>query len=209
MHTALTYTASTCEPLTLDEARSWLRLGDHTNSEEDAIVQALVSVCRRRVEDHTKRLFYQSTCALHVDAFPEESTGVIRVPVAPLVSVASITSYDSTDGATVMSTSDYTVDTVSEPGRISLRNSGVWPTDLRTIDGGIVSLTAGYSTSTSDGSTGLPDACAPMVSAVKLLLAHLHENRQEVVAGSGASIVQIPLGVDYLLSGLILPEVEG
>lgn len=207
MHTALVITPSTCEPLTLDEAKTWLRLGDTMHTEEDSLVRALVTVARRTVEDRTNRLFFQSTCALHVDGFPAESTGVIRVPVAPLVSVASITSYDSTDGATVMSTSDYTVDIYSEPGRISLRNSGTWPTDLRTIDAGIVSLTAGYSTSTGDGSTGLPASCTPMLQAAKLLLAHLYENRQ--IVNIGSSVTEIPLTVDYLLAGMTLPEAEG
>jgi uncharacterized phiE125 gp8 family phage protein len=161
------------------------------------------------VEDRTGRFFFQTSCSLHLDAFPVDSTGVIRVPAAPLVSVASITSYNSTDGATVMSTSDYTVDTVSEPGRIALRASGQWPSSLRTVNGGVVALTAGYSTSTGGGSTSLPADCAPMVSAVKLLLAHLYENRQQVLAPGGAAAIDLPYGVEYLVSSLVSPEVEG
>jgi uncharacterized phiE125 gp8 family phage protein len=164
------------------------------------------------VEDRTHRYFFQTSCALHLDAFPDESTGVIHVPASPLVSVTSITSYDTTDAATVMSSSDYTVDTYSEPGRISLRDDGEWPDDLRTVNGGKVICTVGYSTSTGGGggSTSLPVECAPMVSAVKLLLAHLYENRQQVLMAPGATVaLDLPYGVDYLLSGLTLPEVEG
>jgi hypothetical protein len=77
------------------------------------------------------------------------------------------------------------------------------------VDGGVVAFTAGYSTSTGDGSTGLPAACAPMLSAVKLLLAHLYENRQQVIAPGGAAAIDLPYGVEYLLSDLTSPEVEG
>jgi uncharacterized phiE125 gp8 family phage protein len=132
------------------------------------------------------------------------------VPACPLVSVTSITSYGSTDGATVMSTSDYTVDIVSEPGRIATRNGSAWPSSLRTVDGAVVRLTAGYSTSTGSGSTSLPADCAPMVAGVRLLLAHLYENRQQVVVqGGSVSSVVMPYGVDYILSDLISPEVGG
>lgn len=210
MHQSLQIvTASTCEPLTLDEAKEWLRVGKDVGADE-AIIDTLVTACRKMVEDRTHRLFFQSSCALNLDAFPEETTGVIRFPVSPLVSVTSITSYDSTDAATVMSSSDYTVDTYSEPGRVSLRDAGDWPTDLRVVNGGRIVFTAGYSTSTGGGSTSLPVECAPMLSAMKLLLAHLYENRQQVVMAPGATVaLDLPYGVDYLLSSLTLPEVEG
>jgi uncharacterized phiE125 gp8 family phage protein len=209
MHQSLQIvTASTCEPLSRDEAKAWLRLDD-AQSADEPIIDTLVTACRKKVEARTQRFFYQTVCALHLDGFPEDSTGVVRLPASPLVSVASITSYDSTDAATVMSSSDYTVDVASEPGRISLRASGSWPTALRTVDGAVVAFTAGYSTSTGDGSTGLPAACAPMLSAVKLLLAHLYENRQQVLAPGGAAAIDLPYGVEYLLSDLTSPEVEG
>jgi uncharacterized phiE125 gp8 family phage protein len=209
MHQSLQIvTASTCEPISRDEAKLWLRL-DEAQSEDEGLIDTLVTACRRKVEARTERFFFQTVCALHLDEFPEDSTGVIRLPASPLVSVASITSYNSTDAATVMSSSDYTVDTVSEPGRVSLRSAGSWPSSLRTIDAGVVQFTAGYSTSTGDGSTGLPAACAPMVSAVKLLLAHLYENRQQVLAPGGAAAIDLPYGVEYLLSDLTSPEVEG
>jgi uncharacterized phiE125 gp8 family phage protein len=205
MHQSLqVVTASTCEPLTLDEAKEWLRLGKDQSADEP-IIETLVTAARKKVEAITQRFFYQTSVALWVDEFPDGD--VLALPSSPLVSVSAVTSYDSTDGATVMSTSDYTVDTYSEPGRIALRGTGAWPTSLREINGGVVAFTAGYTTSTGSGSTGLTADCAPMVSAVKLLLAHWYENRQSVNIGNIVNI--IPLGVDYLLSGHVSPEVEG
>ena len=207
MHYSCVVTPSTCEPLTNAEGRAWLRLGVDP-LEDDPIVDALITASRRVIEDRTRRLYFRSACALHLDGFPSDSTGVIKVPVSPLVSVSSITYYGTTDGATVMSTSDYTVDVASEPGRIGARNYGSWPTATREIDGVVVALTAGYSTSTGDGSTGLPAECAPMLAAQKLLLAHWYENRQAVTLGGGAA-VELPIGVEYLLAGMTMPEVEG
>ena len=209
MHQAFVITRSTCEPLTRDEAKAWLRLGPD-DSEEESLIDALVTVARRTVEDRTRRLFFQSTCALHLDAFPDESTGVVRIPYAPLVSVGAVVSYDTLNMATTMSSSDYVVDTASEPGRIALDAGGTWPSDVRTIDAGVVTCTVGYSSSTQDGSTGLPAEAAPMVSAVKLLLAHLYVHREAVSVGSNQVIpTELPLGVDYLLAQHTLPEVEG
>jgi hypothetical protein len=49
-----------------------------------------------------------------------------------------------------------------------------------------------------------------MVSAVKLLVAHWYENRQSVVlGGSFQASTLVPLGVEYLLSELRSPEVDG
>jgi uncharacterized phiE125 gp8 family phage protein len=209
MHQSLSVTASTCEPLTCDEAKVWLRLSEDQAGDEP-ILDTLITAARRKVEAITGRLFYQSTCALYLDGFPADSTGVVKVPVVPLVSVASITSYALDDTATVMSTSDYTVDTVSEPGRIGLASGGSWPTSLRDHNSAVVSLTAGYSTSTGSGSTGVSADCQPMVSAVKLLVAHWYENRQSVVlGGSFQASTLVPLGVEYLLSELRSPEVDG
>lgn len=211
MHQSLVVvTPSTCEPLTSSEAKAWLRLSsdDTTN---DAIVDALNTAARKRIEQRTGRFFYQTTVDLRLDECPG-STGVIRIPSAPLVSVTSITSYNSTDGETVMSSSDYTVDTASEPGRIALRDAGSWPTDLRAIDGVAVRCVVGYSSSTSNGwtSSGQSQDVLPMLQAHRLLLAHLYENRQAVVVGKAAAIAtEIPMGVEYLLAPLMSYEVEG
>lgn len=210
MHQSLQIvTASTCEPLTLDEAKDWLRVGKDVGADE-GLIDTLITAARKVVEDRTHRLFYHTTCALYVDGFPDDSTGVVRLPVAPLVSIESVTSYDSTDAATAMSSSDYSADTYSEPGRLSLRANGTWPTNLRNANGGRVLFVAGHSSSTGSGSTGVPAACQPMVQAMKLLLAHLYENRQQVTMAPGQTVaLDLPYGVEYLLAGLTLPEVDG
>jgi len=205
MHQSLVVvTPSTCEPLSLTEAKAWLKLSTDDTA-DDAIVAALNTAARKKIEQETGRYFFQTTVDLRMDAY----TDVIRVPSCPLRSVVSITSYDSTDGATVMSSDDYTVDVASEPGRVALRDDGVWPTDVRRIDGVAVRCVVGYSSSTSDGSTGIPDEAAPMAAAHRLLLAHLYVNREAVATGPAAQAVALPLGVDYLLSGLAMPEVAG
>lgn len=206
MHRTLLFvTPSTCDPLTRDEAKTWLRL-PLENHDEEPVVDILQRASRRVVEDRCGRYFFHTSCELRLDECPEDSTGVIKLPALPLVSVTSITSYSSTGGATVMSTSAYTVDTASEPGRIALTDDGEWPTDLRTIDAVVIPMTVGYSSSTEGGSTSLPDAAAPMLMAHKLMLAHLFEHRE---AASTGTMSEVPFGVDYLLSGLTMSEVEG
>lgn len=111
-------------------------------TDDDALIDGLIRAARRRVESDTNRVLTSTVYDLWCDAFPGERA--ISLGVAPVSAVASITSYDDANAATVMTASDYFVDTKSEPGRVVLIDAGSWPSDLRPANGGVIRFTAGY-----------------------------------------------------------------
>ena len=87
---------------------------------------------------------------LPVDYFDSQKN-FISLPMAPLVSVASITYYDTDDSGTVFASSNYLVDVASEPGRIVLNSGKTWPSILLRPGNGIdIQFTSGYGAATTD-----------------------------------------------------------
>lgn len=175
--------APAVEPMTTAEAKLHLRV-DH--ADEDAYIDALVAAARMQFELITRRALVNTTFELKLDAFPTE----IRPPRSPLSSVSSIT-YVDTDGATqTLATSVYSVDTDTEPGRISLAFNQSWPSIRQQNNAVTVTFVAGYGAA----ATNVP---AAVVLPVKLLLAHYYEFRAPVIAGTTA--VKIPLHIESLI----------
>lgn len=131
-------TAPTDEPVSLEEVRAHLRL---SSTDEDAYLEALTKAVRRAVEGAYDLAVLAQTWELALDTAPR--TTALEVTPAPLLSVTSVTSYDDSDAATVMSSTRYTVDTYAMPGRIVLKRDEVWPTDLRVTNAVIVRYVAG------------------------------------------------------------------
>ncbi len=75
-------TGPTAEPISLTDAKMWLRL-DH--SAEDALVSSLIQMVREAVEERGLAVFTQ-TWDLTLDHFP---IGAIDIPKAPLQSISS------------------------------------------------------------------------------------------------------------------------
>jgi uncharacterized phiE125 gp8 family phage protein len=166
------FSASTAEPVTRYEAKLWLRVDEHEVS-EDPLIDSLIKRARERFESITNRSCLVQTYDYWCDdAFTESNA--VSLPVAPLVSVTSITGFqtseDTDTGGTAMSTSGYYVDTASEFGRVMPISAFTYPTATREINTVRIRFTAGYSTST----TGVPDS---VKTEVKQLVAALYEHR--------------------------------
>jgi uncharacterized phiE125 gp8 family phage protein len=170
-HWALaTVTASTQRVITRNEAKDWMRLSQDDTA-EDALIDSLIAVAQKRIEDVTNRSMFKQVFALHLDALPGGETH-LSLPTAPLVDSTdiSVTTYDDDNVSAVWSTSEYRLDTASEPGRLIVQDDYDWPDDLRAKDSAVIQFKAGYSTAAS----GVPDALA---QAVKHYVAHLYEHR--------------------------------
>ena len=118
------------------EAKLHCRI-DH--ADEDHLIDGFIGAASRQLEKDTARTPVNTVYDLAIERFPEER--YIEVPRLPLASVASVTSYDEDDAATVMSSSDYRVDTAT--GRIVLNDDATWPSDLRRHNAGVIRFTAG------------------------------------------------------------------
>ena len=175
--------APVAEPVTTAEAKLHLRV-DH--GDEDAYIDTLVATARQHIELVTRRAMVDTTFTLKMDAFPTE----IRPPRSPLSSVSSIT-YVDTDGATQpLSASVYSVDTDTEPGRISLAFNQSGPDIREQNNAVVVTFVAGYGSAATD----VP---AALVTTVKMLAGHYYEFPVPVIAGATAT--KIPMNIESLI----------
>ncbi len=158
------------EPVALADAKAHLKID---TSDEDALVTAMITAARARAEWHTGRALITQGWTLHLDAWPV--FGTIEIPLPPLQSVVSVTTYARDDSATVMSPLLYTVDAASAPARLALKTGVPPPAGLRRVNGLAIAFTAGYGDAASD----VP---ALLKQAILELVAFLYENRGEAPA---------------------------
>jgi uncharacterized phiE125 gp8 family phage protein len=173
----------TSEPVTLSEATAHLRI-DY--SEDDALVAAQISAAREWAEAFTRRAFGTQTYDIYFDGWPRFP---LDLPRAPLQSVTGIFYTDEDGDETELASTNYIVDTASQPGRIALKSTAVLPSvTLQEINGVRVRFVAG-------------DANTPEMAktAMLLLLGDLYENRENTAIGAGLAVQAIPFGVRELL----------
>lgn len=160
-------------------------------SAEDTEIGDLITVAREMVEEHTGRRLITQTWNYYLDEWPANDK--IKLPYAPLQSVSSIKYTDDDGTENTMSTSDYNIDTVSEPGRIVLTDSGEWPSDtLNTLNPINIEYVSGYG-----GSTSVPKA---FKQAIKLIVGDLYENRENSRDTKYGELKEIPFSAKRLLS---------
>jgi uncharacterized phiE125 gp8 family phage protein len=179
-------TAPLVEPVSLDEMKSHLRVDieDHND-----LISGLIAGAREYLEGATNRAFVSQTWRLSLDNFP---AGEIELPKPPLLTVDSIVYLDSEGVETTIDSSDYIVDTDSEPGRIVLASGASWPTgvSLYPVNPVQIEFTAGY----GDAGSDVPQY---LRQAVKLLVSHWYENPEATKEGS--ALREIPFGVESLI----------
>lgn len=185
---------SPLEPVSLTEAKMHLRLATteadaaaYTTEDNDLI--RMIIAAREQAEAETWRTLIYQTKTHYLQAWP--SKRFIELPGPPLQSVTGV--YYTLDGESeaTFDSGDYSVDTVSEPGRIVLNVDESWPTGTLAASNPIrITYTAGY--------TIPDDVPAAIKSAILLILGDLYEHRGEVVIG--APVDRIRDAIDNLLS---------
>lgn len=195
-------TPPAAEPVSLAEAKAWLRLD---TDDDDPTVAFLLGAARDAVANRVRRALIRATWDLTLDGFPdcwrrplidgrmpETPAGwfpgetAIVVPLPPLASVTSI-SYTAADGSsTTLGPSAYKV-TGADPGRITPAYGRSWPTARAEAGSVVVRFVAGYGTTAAD----VPPAIG---LAIRVLVALYYEKREEPGA--------VPDGVDAILDAV-------
>jgi uncharacterized phiE125 gp8 family phage protein len=185
---------TTEEPVSLTEAKELLRI-ETAEPTDDAFILRLIPAARKRLEDDYGQSFLVKQYDYAVDRPP--ASRILQIPIGPLRAIVSITGYDRDHVPTVVSSSDYYVDTLSRPGRVVLNDDASWPSDLRDANGIVVRFEAGHSTAAS----GVPD---PAKLAILQLVAFLFEHR-----GEAAGAFTRPPIIDELMAEYLLGDEAG
>jgi uncharacterized phiE125 gp8 family phage protein len=170
------------EPVTLAEMRLYLRLDDTV---EDDLVSALIKAARLLVEASCGRQLIAQTWRLTLDRWP--SGRAVLLPVSPLISVARVRIYDAAGAGTDLAASLYRADPVADPPRVIVEAAA--PDPGRAFHGIEIDVVAGF------GAAAV-DVPAPLVQAIRLLVARWFENR-------GDSPADAPLPPD--IAALVAP----
>jgi len=155
------------EPVTLADAKAQLKLD---TSDDDALVTALIIAARARAEWHTGRALLTQSWTLWLDAWPPG--GVVDIPLPPLRSVTSVTTFARDDAPSLLDPARTIVDLAGN--RIALRPTTVLPPLLRNINAIAIAFSAGYG--------GASDVPQGLKSAILALVAFLYEHRGEAPA---------------------------
>ena len=161
------------EPLGLAEAKTFLRI-DH--DAEDTLIASLVIAARATVEALTRRVLIDQTWRIVRDAWP--ASGLIAASVNPLRTLVAAAVRDADGVETPVPLDAFRLDTARLPGLIRVDRS------LVTAPGAVL---AGIALEVTAGHGPTPaDVPAPLIEAVRLVLAHFYEHRD--VPGPSAAL---------------------
>lgn len=173
-------------PVTLAEAKAHARV-DH--DDENAVITAMLSAAVERLDGWSGilgRALVTQTWRQDYEGFAD----VLRLPLFPCASVASVTYLDAAGTTQTASASLYDLRSDERGPFVKLKRNAVWPA---TGDHDYpVSVTAVYGQAAAD----VP---APIKSAILLMTGDLYENRETATTGR-ASAVPMSVTVDRLLA---------
>ena len=180
-------------PITLEDAKDHLSIYD---AEHDGYVNLLIQAATDMVEQITMRRLFTQTWIAYFDDWP--TSDYIRLPFGQLQSVTSVLYLDSDQDVNTVSSSEYTADTTSEPGRVVLNYGESWPSDtLHTSNPIYIEFVCGYTSQ---------ELIPPRIQqAIKLKISDMWENRETYVVGT--TISEFKGAVYHLLRPSILDGV--
>lgn len=160
-------------PITLDEAKAHCRV---TFSDDDTLIERLIRAATHEIENRTQRTLCETTYIEQLDRFP---SGGIKLAMPPLLSVQSIIYFNAAGSQITLSSSDYLVDTHSEPGWVMLAPDKEWPETQDRINAVAITYKAGY---LAGGNAQQQRDAVPEDLRAWLLIrvATLYENRESV-----------------------------
>ena len=176
--------------LTLADAKAHLRVD---GSEEDALIASYVTAAIANLDGRDGwlgRALGEQAWELRLSSF---CGNTIEVPLPPLIEVETLSYYDTDNTLQTLPLADYDVIGAGGFGkaRIVLKAGRSWPGIASGDENIMVRFRAGYP------ADNVP---APIVTAIKRMVADLYENRQTIADGADFSV--LPGGVSPLLAPL-------
>jgi len=177
---AILLTPPVSEPLTLSEAKAFLRV---EHGDDDDVITALIAAARVHVEAMTRRALLVQTWRFVLDAWPRDGRFAPRI--GPLRELVAARVFDADGAARDIDGESFVVDTAANVIAAPLF---ALPAPGRAQAGIALDVLCGYGAAASD----VP---ADLRQAMRLLLAHWYDNR--VATADGAAM---PARVSALLA---------
>jgi uncharacterized phiE125 gp8 family phage protein len=175
--------APAVEPVTLDEARSFLRV---EHNDDDEVIAALVAGSRIHVEAQTRRALITQSWRITADAWPPD--GRLTILPAPLQVLTAARVYDIDGNAHAVDVQAFVPDL---GGSALVFAPWALPAPGRLAAGIELDVTVGY----GDAAIDVPE---PLRQAIRLLVAHWYEYRGLVASGATGAV--LPSTVTTLLA---------
>jgi len=174
-------TAATTEPITLTEAKNFLRV-DHTD--DDTLISVLITASRQMCEEYTRRILVTTTIDEFFDQFPTNSWNnlhnMIYLSRGPVASITSVKYVNEIGSELTIDSSKYVTDLISEPARI--QSTDGWFSLAGVMNQVIVRYVVG-----SDVSS-IPK---PLIQGMMLVISDLYDQR-------GDRVKRLPTASEYL-----------
>lgn len=185
--------APTIKPVTLDEVKAHCRATDFTD--DDATLTALIAAATSYLDGWTGilgRALCEQTWRQDFDEFRH----CLRLPLYPVISIASV-KYSDPDGAEqTIDASNYSLKSDDRSAYIEFITDYCFPS-LNTASAAVfVSYVAGYADEGTETKTST--APASIKHAILLLVSHWYQNRDAVVVGDQAA--ELPMAVTALIA---------
>lgn len=173
-------TAPAVEPLSLSDLKHHLRVD---TSDDDAYLLGLITAARMHIESVTQGALITRTLEWVADDFQ----ACIALEQPPLQSVTSVKYIDSAAIEQTVSSSVYTVDTDSRPGRVYEADGQSWPSPKGIPNAVRIRYVAGFGNTDAD----VPE---PIKLAMKVLIAYWYD------CGAADGLGGVPAAADALVS---------
>ena len=162
-------TGPASEPITLAEAKLYLRVDDTT---EDALITAIITAARRKFENDTYHYLMPQTWELYLNQ-NEINSEQISINKSDITAISSVKYYDQSNTQQTLSTSDYQTAIQGRPYSIQLTTV---PQVYNRLEAMVIRFTLGYT-----NAAAVPE---DIKTAIKTLIGTLYENRQTIVTGT-------------------------
>ncbi len=146
------------------------------------------------IGDYWPMVYFQTLPGPVVILWTQDDRRTLKLPIAPVQSIDRFTYTDTQNNTYPVPADSYVADCVGIPARLKLKRGFEWPAcELLELNAVSITFTVGYPLD----SNGNPTTPADLVAAVRLLTAHLYENRE---ASTMDNLKHLPLGVGHLVA---------
>lgn len=167
------------EPITLAEARRWLRIDDDFTA-DDADITDLITAARVQAEHETGRSFLSTTWERVLDAFPCAELELIDQPVA---SITHIKYLDTVGAEQTLSPAAYVLDDASPLAWVLPASGYSWPSTFDGIAAVRVRFVQGWSSPTNP-------RVAPLRRWMRMQIEAAYKVRGAIV--TGVTVADLP-----------------